>query len=199
MNYSRVELASHGPANRVTGTTGQSTFQLHLAVPAGSYPGVVREVLGEVCGTGLVYLRVSSTSLTLKGAGDAADFVARLARLRNAAWSVARSARRKVASPSAPAGALDVWSASVLRAEHADALLAALAGLVPGAGVPRSPMQIIARRGSVSSAEHARSAEQLPAVAGDTRSSGWAGGIDPGFISGTHWSGHRGRRGGTRW
>ncbi|NYJ76464.1 hypothetical protein [Allobranchiibius huperziae] len=99
---------------------------------------------------GLVQMRASRTSVTLRGPGHLADLMSALKAFRDKAAHCAVAAEQDASclqKPELHAASLEKWSAHILRIEHADALLNALAGSIGPAVSSPSSAGLIARQG----------------------------------------------------
>ena len=143
-------------------------FEIHLSLPAGMHPVLLQELICSAADD-VVRLRVAPTSLTLRASGGVEPFMNRLVLARDAASAAARTARRKARARDLPEAnrdaALDFWSQCNLRAEHAGALLNALAGSIGALAASPAVKAPIARQGSQTTRQGSHPAIGTPELA----------------------------------
>lgn len=99
-------------------------------LPTGSHRAVVRSLLGAVPAGRITWVWLGDCDLQIEVIGDVGDVIAHLGRVRAESCAAAGMFESEVwPLPQHRLAALDQWSASVLRFEHADALLNALTSL----------------------------------------------------------------------
>ena len=113
------------------GRCGQSVgaaCRISADLPAGLHRSVVRRVLAAAPSGLIACARVAELQLQLEMAGPASELVAYLGQVRDESRAAASKIGDEAWLPATVS--LDRWSSMVLLAEHADALLNALAGSI---------------------------------------------------------------------
>ena len=159
---------------------GAALFEMHLALPVGMHPQLMKELIFSAAEK-VVRLRVAPTSVTLRASGGVGPFVNRLVLMRDTSATAARTAYRAAmapgSSPAAHEAALDRWSQCNLRAEHAAALLNALAGPIGALAASPAAKAPIGRQGSQTPSTTSSTAPSVHVLRASAN-------VDPGDASG---------------